>query len=240
MGTMAVGNALQNMVSGKTQPTPGSLSPTEQIQLAGLIDDLKMKLIHNYQDYKNTLQALAQSHEISIKNNNLYSKALSSKNDLAIMAAGTAYYQALMNETSLRQKAKLYRLELERLAGPDAVSTLELAVHVPTGGGSAADTNLQQQTASTEAPIGPSAPQTNTTSTTITSSGTALIGPELPPALEIAPKLGTEASILVGPPLPASTIKKHTAKANHSLAKTNDATPMPIPDKILEHQEGHN
>lgn len=239
MGTMAVGNALQNMVTGKTQPTPGSLSPTEQIQMAGLIDELKMKLIHNYQDYKNTLQALAQSHEVTMKNNNLYSKALFSKNDLAIMAAGTAYYQSLMNETTLRQKAKLYRLELERLAGVDAVSTLELAVHVPTSNGSAADTPQQQQTASTETPIGPAAPAASA-ATQATTSGPALIGPnELPPALEISPTLGTETSSLIGPPLPSGKAKQAAkASRNKSLAKTNDSTPMPIPDKILEHKEG--
>jgi hypothetical protein len=130
MGTMAAGQALQNMLVGRTRPTVGSLSATEQIQLAGLIDELKAKLIRSYQDYKNTLENLARCHEITVKNNALYSKALASKNDMAMMATGVAYYQALLNETALRQKAKLHRLELERLAGPEAVSRLELAVHI--------------------------------------------------------------------------------------------------------------
>lgn len=128
MGAMAANNALQNLVNGRTQPTPNSLSATEQIQLAGLIDELKVKLIRSYQDYKNTLKALAESHEVTMKNNNLYSQALSTKNDLAIMAAGTAYYQSLNMETALRQKAKLYRLQLERLAGTEAVDDLQLAL----------------------------------------------------------------------------------------------------------------
>lgn len=130
MGSMAVGNALQNMVTGRVKPTTGSLSATEQIQLAGLIDELKAKLIRSYQDYKQTLESLAQCRVTTVKNNALYSKALASKNDVAIMTTGIAYYQSLMNETALKQKAKLYRLELERLAGPESVSNLELVAHI--------------------------------------------------------------------------------------------------------------
>ncbi|MCE3235331.1 MAG: hypothetical protein K0Q50_1511 [Vampirovibrio sp.] len=241
MGTMAVGNALQNLTTGKTQPTPGSLSPTEQIQLAGLIDELKMKLIHNYQDYKNTLQALAQSHELTVKNNNLYSKALSSKNDLAIMAAGTAYYQALMNETSLRQKAKLYRLELERLAGAEAVSTLELAVSVPTN----------STTASTSQPVGTAkiiedpAPDTVNQELPLaqpkslsSEQENSVIGPELPPALEIGPHLSQESIEPIGPPMP-KRIARQVANQQTSNKSTTKAggMPLPIPDKILEHKE---
>lgn len=143
MGTMAVGNALQNMVSGRQKPTLSSLSDTEQIQLAGLIDDLKKKLISSYQDYKHTLENLAQAHAATVKNNALYSKALASKNDLAVMATGAAYYQSLINETTLRQKAKLSRLDLERLAGADAVSRLELAAHVDTTTQTASNTAMQ-------------------------------------------------------------------------------------------------
>jgi len=182
MGTMAVGNALQNLVQGKTQPTLGSLSATEQIQLAGLIDELKMKLIHTYQDYKNTLQSLAQSHETTLKHSNLYSKALASKNDLTIMAAGTAYYQALSNETVLRQKAKLARLELERLAGPDSVSDLELAVRIPVGDDPATASLAPEPVPAPEAtPISPPEPVVTP------------VEPAMPAPLEIEPSLRSDA-----------------------------------------------
>lgn len=196
MGSMAVGNALQNLVNGKTQVNPNSLSATEQIQLAGLIDQLKLRLIHNYQDYKNTLQNLAQSHAITAKNNLLYSKALTSKNDLAIMAAGSAYYQALLSETALRQKAKLNRLQLERLAGPEAVKRLELAVHVPENVTTALSTptiepnslNIQQlkQELKDQELIGP-APMESVLQNS-TAKNMELIGPELPPAKTRIPK----------------------------------------------------
>jgi hypothetical protein len=181
MTAMAVGNAAQNMVNGKTPINHNSLSATEQIQLAGLIDDLKLRLIHSYQDYKNTLQNLAQSHQTTAKNNSLYSKALTTKNDLAIMAAGTAYYQALSNETTLKQKAKLSRMELERLAGPEAVSHLELAVHVPENISTASATPISPALLpGTEELIGPL--PIETASPNNSTRMTELIGPELPPA----------------------------------------------------------
>ena len=159
MGMMGAGNALQNMVEGRTQPTPNALSPTEQIQLAGLVDELKVKLIHGYQEYRTTLQSLADSHATTMKNNNMYSQALTSKNDLAIMAAGTAYYQALNTETALRQKAKLARLQLERLAGPVAVDDLQLAVDIsPENAPTAAVNNAPASPELAPEPVTPQTP----------------------------------------------------------------------------------
>lgn len=214
MGSMAVGNALQNMVNGKTPINHNSLSETENIQLAGLIDQLKLRLIHSYQDYKNTLQNLAQSHATTAKNNSLYSKALTSKNDLAIMAAGTAYYQALLAETNLKQKAKLCRMELERLAGPDAVSHLELAVHVP-------------ENVSTASAI----PVTDHLPTPTTNE---FIGP-LP--IEMAsPSSNSKINELIGPELPPAKIKSPTKSAKNvkSPLKNDIPQPMEIGPKLKE------
>ncbi len=223
MGSMAVGNALQNLVNGKTQINPNSLSATEQIQLAGLIDQLKLRLIHNYQDYKNTLQNLAQSHAITTKNNHLYSKALASKNDLAIMAAGSAYYQSLLSETALRQKAKLNRLQLERLAGPEAVQRLELAVHVPEYATTALTTpniepgNLNTQELKREEFIGPSPMESVLQSSTAKTS--ELIGPELPPAKIRMPKQNARKKPQNNEPLQPMEIgpQLNESDAHHSL-----------------------
>ncbi len=223
MGSMAVGNALQNLVNGKTQINPNSLSATEQIQLAGLIDQLKLRLIHNYQDYKNTLQNLSQSHAITTKNNLLYSKALASKNDLAIMAAGSAYYQSLLSETALRQKAKLNRLQLERLAGPEAVQRLELAVHVPENAATALTTpnlepaNLNIPNLKNQELIGPSPMESLLQSSTAKTS--ELIGPELPPAKIRAPKQNTRNKPKNNEPLQPLEIgpQLNESDAHHSL-----------------------
>src|SRR6478609_1926085 len=87
---MAGGNALQNVVSGNTKPTPGALSSTEQIQLAGLIDDLKLSLIRNYQDYNTTLQSLALARQATERNSAVYTQAQKSNSDMAVMAAASA------------------------------------------------------------------------------------------------------------------------------------------------------
>ncbi|WP_303672752.1 hypothetical protein [Vampirovibrio chlorellavorus] len=223
MGSMAVGNALQNLVNGKTQINPNSLSATEQIQLAGLIDQLKLRLIHNYQDYKNTLQNLAQSHAITTKNNLLYSKALASKNDLAIMAAGSAYYQSLLSETALRQKAKLNRLQLERLAGPEAVQRLELAVHVPESAATALSTptiepaSLNIKELKREEFIGPS-PMESVLQSSTAKTG-ELIGPELPPAKVRMPKQNTRKKPQNNEPLQPMEIgpQLNESDAHHTL-----------------------
>ena len=221
MAVMAGNNALQNLVNGRTQPTLNSLSPTEQIQMAGLIDDLKMKLIQTYQNYKNSLQTLAESHQTTVKNNNLYSKALASKNDLAIMAAGTAYYQALINETGLRQKGKLQRLALERLAGPDAVSQLELSARLDTTG---------SQTAKTGEPAKALPLRTETASV-----GTlALPLPDvsdLPQPMEIGPHLTSE----IGPPAPVNSSPPPPAATRKAATREKkSAIPLPLPE-ILRH-----
>lgn len=131
MGAMAGRDAIQNIINGKNQPQGEGLSPTEQIQLAGLVDELQGKLLRSYHDYKNTLETLVSAHEVTTKNNTLYNNALASGNEFAMMAAGSSYYKALLAETSMRQKAKLARLQLERLAGPEAVSGLQLTLALP-------------------------------------------------------------------------------------------------------------
>lgn len=145
MGVMAGGDAVRNVVTGQTKPMGEFLTATEQIQLAGLIDELQSKLFQGYHDYKNTLRLLAVAHHRTIDTNNLYSKALASKNELSALAAGSAYYKAMLNETKLRQKAIRYRLRLERLAGMDAVTELALGVDLE-------DTTLNANAISDELP----------------------------------------------------------------------------------------
>jgi hypothetical protein len=130
MGAMAGGDAVRNILNGNSKPQLQTLSPTEQIQLAGLVDELQAKLVQTYHDYKNTLQSLATAHEQSVKSNKIYHDALQSGNDLAILASASAYYKAVLNETELKQKAKLNRLRLERLAGDEALQKLKLSVTV--------------------------------------------------------------------------------------------------------------
>ncbi len=130
MAASSGAQALNNIVTGKNKPDVNPLTATEQVQLAGLIDELKTDLIANYHSYKTTLVMLSEAHQSSVKSHAMYVSALKGNSDVARVAATNAYYKALLNETELRQKAILYRLRLERLAGNEAVNNLGLALFV--------------------------------------------------------------------------------------------------------------
>jgi hypothetical protein len=207
MMSMAGGNAMQNVLAGNTSPTPGALSATEQIQLAGLIDDLKLSLIRNYQDYEITLQALAQSRETTARNSTIYTQAQNSHNDMAVMAASSAYFQSLLQETNLKQKARLQRLTLERIAGRDAVTQLALAPVI-------SDTAIAGQT-----------PEKQSSSTTTAS----LIGPQVPPIGTQPSRTTTvKATILAG--------KKPAATQTASIQGAGAGSPLLLsePQAMLE------
>jgi len=215
MASMAGGNALQNVVSGNTKPTPGALSKTELIELAGLIDDLKLSLIHNYQDYNASLQSLADARQSTQRNSAIYTQAQKSNNDMAIMAAASAYFQSLLHESDLRQKARLQRLMLERIAGQETVSELAL---VPTFN----DTAIAEE---------PSKPVEKTLAEMIGPQPEASVGniTGSPPPTR---KVTVKANILKPVPNTATTVaKKPLPKSASTLLSANDPS---IPQTMLE------
>lgn len=227
MGVMSVTQAAQNMITGNNQPVGEVLSATEQIQLAGLIDDLKSELIQSYHNYKKTLELLAQAHEVSIRNNNLYSKALSSKgstgdSNIAKMAAGSAFYKAMLNETSLRQKAMLYRLKLERLAGTDAVGKLQLALFVTP---ETPDTAVSSTSSTSATLVSPRvSPETNTTNR---------LPKELKPLDNMNSPAASDNEALeqaVGPPVPALTTRPTELPNELPDEDTAETNGPPLPD----------
>ena len=129
MGAAALGQGVDNVLTGKNKEQPGApLTDTEKIQLAQLLEELNSALLTDYHNYKNTLMLLSEIQQSVIEKNNTYSHAIKGGNEVAMMAAATAYYKSAKNQTELRQQAKLYRMKLERLAGNDAVSDLQLAL----------------------------------------------------------------------------------------------------------------
>jgi len=131
MGVAAASQAFDNLVTGRNKPQTVSLSNTEKIQLAQLLEELNGALLSDYHSYKNTLMLLSDMQQTVINKNNDYSRAIKSGNEVAVMASATAYYKAAKNQIELRQKAKLHRMKLERLAGMDAVGGLQLALFAP-------------------------------------------------------------------------------------------------------------
>ncbi|MEB3245608.1 MAG: hypothetical protein VKJ06_06460 [Vampirovibrionales bacterium] len=126
MGLMAGSDIARNLVTGRNKAVEQVLSPSELVQLAGLVDDLKVSLINAYYDYKNTLAALGPISDETTRQHDVYElSTLQTTNPSAALASSAAYYQSLQQETLARQKAQRYRMRLERLAGVEAVGQIQ-------------------------------------------------------------------------------------------------------------------
>ncbi|MFH0702281.1 MAG: hypothetical protein V2B14_01920 [bacterium] len=124
--SFAGGSLANRVISSKSSPKQMPLTDTELIQLARLIEDLQNKLIKGYYDYKSTIDALKVCRQNLFLQNKNYSNALKSGNEILIIASSALYDKELYNEMQLKQEIKIYRLELERLAGTQAVANLNL------------------------------------------------------------------------------------------------------------------
>ncbi len=125
--SFATGSLANRVIQKKTMPKEMPLTDTELIQLAGLIEDLQDKLINNYYEYKSSIEALRDCRKKLLVHNRNYSNALKSKDDVSIIVTSAMYDKQKMQEIRLVQKIKNYRIELERLAGAEVVSNLNLS-----------------------------------------------------------------------------------------------------------------
>ena len=123
----SVGGSLANRVlAKKTLPKNIPITDTELIQLAKLVEDLQDRVIKNYYDYKSSIEALRVCRQNILLHNKNYSDALKSGNEIAMISSSALYDKDLYNELSLEQQIKSHRLDLERLAGSETVSKLNL------------------------------------------------------------------------------------------------------------------
>jgi len=123
---MAGGSLANRVVQAKTMPKEMPLTDTELIQLAKLIETLQDKIIKNYYDYKSSIEALRVCRQNLILYNKNYNDSIRSGNYIAIVANSALYDKELLNELRLKEQIKLYRLDLERLAGSETVSNLTM------------------------------------------------------------------------------------------------------------------
>lgn len=125
--SMATGSLASRVINSKTMPKEMPLTDTELIQLASLVEDLQDKLIKNYYDYKSSIDALKVCRQNLLLQNKNYSDALKTNNELSILTSSALYDKNLINELKLEQQVKQCRLELERLAGAEALDKLTLS-----------------------------------------------------------------------------------------------------------------
>jgi hypothetical protein len=123
----AAGGTLSGrIISKKGLPKDMPLSDTELIQLAGLVEQLQNDLIKNYYDYKSSIEDLKECRSKLMVYNKNYSDALKEKNESNIIVTSAMYDNQVVEEIKIKQKIKLNRLELERLAGGNIVDNLNL------------------------------------------------------------------------------------------------------------------
>jgi hypothetical protein len=122
MGIMAGGDTVKNLLNGQTAPRVGALSPTEQIQLAGLVDELRSRLIQHYWEYRSAIIALDAAMAVT----NQADIALRQATSPALKLSKQAHYDhCLLDETQWLEQAKQHYLQLTRLAGVEAVANLK-------------------------------------------------------------------------------------------------------------------
>lgn len=122
----SAGRLALGLLNKKITPTETPLTDTELIELAGMVEDLQDSLISSYYNYKNTLTLLKDARAKMLLYSKNYSNALDSNDILEISISSTRYDSMKLREFSLEQSAKKYHIQLQRLAGKNAVDSLEL------------------------------------------------------------------------------------------------------------------
>lgn len=127
-GTYAAGRLANNLINKENNDKlqNPSLTDTEAIELASLIENLQDEIIVDYYNYKGSLIKLKKCREQLLLSNKNYSEALDKGDSLNITITSSQYEQELIEEYKLKQEAKKYRLALQRLAGKKVVDELNV------------------------------------------------------------------------------------------------------------------
>lgn len=119
-------NSLINKKNNEKLQNP-SITDTEAIELASLVEDLQDEIIVDYFRYKGALMRLKKCREQLLLHNKNYSSALSRSDSLDITITSSQWEDELIEEYKLKQEAKKYQLALMRLAGKKTVNELNVA-----------------------------------------------------------------------------------------------------------------
>ena len=127
-GAYAAGRIAHNLINKENNDKlqNPSITDTEAIELASLIENLQDEIIFDYYKYKGSLIKLKKCREQLLLHNKNYSKALEKNNTLDITLAQSQYEDELIEEYKLKQEARKYRLALTRLAGKKTVDELNI------------------------------------------------------------------------------------------------------------------
>ena len=128
-GAYAAGRLANNLINKENTDKlkNPSLTDTEAIELASLIEDLQDEIIVDYYRDKGALIKLKKCREQLLLHNKNYSAALENKDSLDVTITSSQWEEGLIEEYKLKQEVKKYHLALTRLAGKKTVDNLNLA-----------------------------------------------------------------------------------------------------------------
>ncbi len=127
MGMMTGSQVAQNYIMGRHKPL-SELTPTEHIQLSYLIDELKEALVKHYHAYQQALYSLNQLQNQETLEEAQFQKLQNTPDATQKFLAIQRYYGYRENLQNAQHKAENARIQLERMAGPQAVDTLALGI----------------------------------------------------------------------------------------------------------------
>lgn len=128
-GSYAAGRLATSLINKKNNDklTNPSITDTEAIELASLVEDLQDEIIVDYFKYKGALTKLKKCREQLLLNNKNYSEALSKNDSYEISITSSQWEEGQIEEYRLKQEVKKYQLALVRLAGKKTVDNLNVA-----------------------------------------------------------------------------------------------------------------
>ena len=127
-GAYAAGRLANNLINKENNDKlqNPSLTDTEAIELASLIEDLQDEIIVDYYNYKGALIKLKKCREQLLLHNKNYSDALDKNNSLDIAITSSQWEDELIEEYRLKQEVKKYRLALTRQKKKKTVDELNI------------------------------------------------------------------------------------------------------------------
>ena len=127
MGMMTGSQVAQNYIMGRNKPL-SELTPTEHIQLSYLIDELKEALVKHYHAYQQALYTLNQLQSQEVVEEAQFQKLQNTVDATQKFLTIQRYYGYRENLQKAQHQAENARIQLERIAGPQAVDTLALGI----------------------------------------------------------------------------------------------------------------
>jgi len=127
MTVLTSSQVAQNYITNRHKPL-SDLSPTEHIQLSYLIDELKENLVTHYHQYQKAVYELNAIRKIAQVEEGSYLKTQAAHSAIERMMAVQRYYTYRDNLLKAETRAEHARVQLERLAGNQAVDNLALGV----------------------------------------------------------------------------------------------------------------